>query len=76
MALIPIAIKRKPILNHFNHRSTDAFTEGCTTKIKMLKRFSYGLRNVEVYGREMLFGMVLSRACIHTVCYASVEVTT
>ena len=58
---------KEPILNHFNHRSTNAFTEGCTTKIKMLKRLSYGLRNVEVYWRKMLLGFVPSRACFHTV---------
>ena len=40
---------REPILNHFNNHTTNGFTEGCNTKIKMPKRISYGLRNVEVY---------------------------
>ena len=31
---------REPILNHFDNHTTNAFTEGCHTKIKMLKRIS------------------------------------
>jgi len=58
---------REPILNHFDNRTTNGFTEGCNTKIKMLKRVSYGLRNVEVYWRKMLLGFVPSRSCFHTV---------
>jgi len=53
---------REPILNYFNNRTTNGFTEGCNTKIKMLKRISYGLRNVEVYWRKMLLGFVPSRS--------------
>jgi len=34
---------RLPILNHFDNRTTNSFTEGCNTNIKMLKRVSYGL---------------------------------
>jgi len=41
--------------------------EGCNTKIKMLKRVSYGLRNVEVYWRKMLSGFVSSRSFFHTI---------
>ena len=40
---------RGPILNYFASRTTNGFTEGCNTKIKVLKRLSYGLRNVEAY---------------------------
>jgi len=58
---------REPILNHFDNRTTNAFTEGCNTKIKMLKRISYGLRNVEVYWRKMLLGFVPSRSYFHTI---------
>jgi len=57
----------EPILNHFDNGTTNGFTEGCNTKIKMLKRVSYGLRNVEVYWRKMLLGFVPSRSCFHTV---------
>jgi transposase len=31
---------REPILNHFENHTTNGFTEGCHTKIKMLKRVS------------------------------------
>jgi len=67
---------REPILNYFDNHTTNGFTEGCNTKIKMLtpldfltglKRISYGLRNVEVYWRKMLLGFVPSRSYFHTV---------
>ena len=57
---------REPILNHFDNHTTNGFTEGCNTKIKMLKRISYGLRNVEVYWRKMLLGFAPSRSYFHT----------
>lgn len=57
---------REPILNHFDNRTTNGFTEGCNTKIKMLKRISYGLRNVAVYWRKMLLGFIPSRSYFHT----------
>lgn len=49
---------REPILNHFENRTTNGFTEGCHTKIKMLKRISYGLRNVDVYAKKMLLAFL------------------
>ena len=58
---------REPILNHFDNRTTNGFTEGCNTKIKMLKRISYGLRNVEVYWRKMFLGFVPSRSYFHII---------
>ena len=58
---------REPILNHFDNHTTNGFTEGCNTKIKMLKRISYGLRNVDVYWRKMLLGFVPSRSYFHTI---------
>jgi transposase len=58
---------REPILNHFVNGTTNGFTEGCNTKIKMLKRVSYGLRNVEVYWRKILLGFIPSRSCFHTI---------
>ena len=57
---------REPILNHFGNATTNGFTEGCNTKIKMLKRVSYGLRNVEVYWRKMLLGFAPSPGYFHT----------
>jgi len=58
---------KEPILNHFDNHTTNGFTEGCHTKIKMLKRISYGLNNVEVYWKKMLLGFVPSRTCFHTI---------
>lgn len=37
------------ILNYFNNHSTNAFTEGVHTKIKMIKRISFGFRNIHNY---------------------------
>jgi len=42
----------EPILGHFISRTTNASTEGCHIRIKVLRRTSYGLRNVEVYRRR------------------------
>jgi transposase len=58
---------REPILNHFDNHTTNGFTEGCHTKIKMLKRISYGLKNAQVYWRKMLLGFVPSRSYFHTI---------
>jgi len=57
---------RQPILNYFDNRTTNAFTEGCNTKIKMLKRLSFGLRDVTVYARKVLLGF-LPPECFHTI---------
>lgn len=46
------------ILNYFNNRTTNAFTEGVHTKIKMLKRTSYGFRNTEIYIKKMLLAFL------------------
>jgi transposase len=58
---------RKSILNHFDNHTTNGFTEGCNTTIKILKRVSYGLKNVEVYWRKMLLWFVPSRSYFHTI---------
>lgn len=49
---------REPILAYFDLRITNGFIEGCHTKVKLLKRLSYGFRNVEVYRRKMLLGFL------------------
>ena len=41
------------ILNYFDYRITNGFTEGMHTKFKLLKRLGYGFRNKEVYIRKM-----------------------
>jgi transposase len=49
---------RRQILAYFDQRITNGYTEGCHTKIKLLKRLSYGFRNVAVYIRKMLLGFL------------------
>jgi len=44
-----------------------ALVEAVIPRFKMLKRISYGLRNVEVYWRKMLLGFVPSRSYFHTI---------
>ncbi len=43
------------ILNYFDHRTTNAYTKGVHTKMKLMKRMSYGFKNVEVYIKKMLY---------------------
>jgi transposase len=49
---------RREILAHASLPLSNGFTEGCHTKIKLLKRLSYGYRNVQVYIRKMLLGFL------------------
>ncbi len=44
---------KRPILNYFKNKTTNGFTEGCYTKIKMIKRVSYGFRNIDTYIAKM-----------------------
>ena len=44
---------RAPILNYFKNKTTNGFTEGCHTKIKLIKRVSYGFRNINNYIAKM-----------------------
>lgn len=46
------------ILNYFDNRTTNAFTEGIHTKIKMLKRTSYGFKNPEIYIKKMMLAFL------------------
>jgi transposase len=48
--------KERP--GYFEVSIANGFTEGCHTKIMLLKRLSYGYRNVEVYRRRMLLGFL------------------
>ena len=45
---------REEILNYFKNRTTNGFTEGCHTKIKMMKRVSFGFRNINNYIAKMM----------------------
>jgi len=49
---------REQILNHFDRRSTNAFTEGVNTKIKMIKRMSFGFRNVHHYIAKVMLAFL------------------
>nr|MDA3839637.1 transposase [Patescibacteria group bacterium] len=40
-------------LNYFENKTTNGFTEGCHTKIKMIKRVSFGFRNIDNYIAKM-----------------------
>jgi transposase len=55
------------MLSYFYERTTNSFTEGYHTKIKMLKGVSCGLRNVDVYWRIMLLEFVSSPSSFHTI---------
>jgi transposase len=44
---------KNEILNYFDNKTTNGFTEGCHTKIKMLKRVSFGFRNINNYIAKM-----------------------
>ncbi len=49
---------RGELLAYHTYRVTNGYTEGVHTKIKLLKRLSYGFRNLEVYVRKMLLAFV------------------
>lgn len=49
---------REEILNYFDNRTTNAFTEGVHTKIKMIKRTSFGFRNIEVYIKKVMLAFI------------------
>ena len=45
---------REEILAYFEDRQTNAFAEGVTNKIKVMKRRGYGYRNARRYGHKVL----------------------
>lgn len=45
---------REPILAYFEDRQTNAYAEGVTNKIKVMKRRAYGFRNRDRYRRKVL----------------------
>jgi len=49
---------KKEILNYFDNRTTNAFTEGVHTKIKMIKRTSFGFRNIDIYIRKVMLAFI------------------
>jgi len=63
---------RNYILNYFKSKTTNAFTEGAHNKIKMIKRMSFGFRNVQTYIRKMMIAFIpiayLGGLIWHTLC--------
>ncbi|MDA3802960.1 MAG: ISL3 family transposase [Patescibacteria group bacterium] len=49
---------KQEILNYFKCRITNAYTEGLHTKCKLIKRKSFGFRNVETYVRKLILGLL------------------
>ncbi|MGE5541961.1 MAG: transposase [Bacillota bacterium] len=58
MPLSGIRVCTAGLLHHFNSRTTSGHTKGVHTKIKCLKRTSYGFRNMEVYVRRLLLAFL------------------
>lgn len=46
------------ILNYFKYRITNAYTEGIHTRMKLLKRISYGFRNKQHYIAKMMLAFL------------------
>lgn len=57
---------KEEILNFFFNRTTNGYTEGCNTKAKLLKRISFGMRNVTVYINKILLAFLPPNA-FHTI---------
>lgn len=49
---------KKYILNFFNNRTTNAYTEGIHVKCKLTQRISFGFRNIEVYIRKAMLSFL------------------
>lgn len=62
-----LKINKKEIINFINTRITNAMTEGFHTKIKLIKRISYGMRNINNYIKKvMLTFMDIKLFSFHT----------
>lgn len=60
---------KENILNYFDNFQTNAFTEGVHTKIKMIKRISFGFRNIDNYiAKVTLAFLPLIYLIQHTIC--------
>lgn len=60
---------KENILNYFDNYSTNAFTEGVHTKIKMIKRVSFGFRNIQNYIAKVTLAFIpLFMLIQHTIC--------
>lgn len=52
------------ILNYFDFKITNAYTEGVHTKMKLIKRQGFGYRNKEIYLRKLTLGFLPLAALI------------
>jgi transposase len=52
------------ILNYFDFRITNAYTEGVHTKMKLIKRQGFGYKNKEIYLRKLVLGFLPLAALI------------
>ena len=60
---------KENILNYFDNFQTNAFTEGVHTKIKMIKRISFGFRNIDNYIAKVTLAFIpLWMLIQHTIC--------
>ncbi len=59
---------RPYILNFFESGTTNSFLEGCHNKMKLIKRLSYGFRNLENYilRLTLAFAPLLFTSHFHT----------
>jgi len=69
IAYDPLKSNLEDILNYFNKKTTNAFTESCHTKVKLLKRISFGLRNHQVYVEKLELGFVQPKLLTTTHTY-------
>lgn len=49
---------KEEILAYFDNKTTNSYTEGVHTKMKLVKRVSYGFKNVEVYIKKVLLAFL------------------
>jgi len=49
---------RDEILNYFERFTTNGYTEGVNTKLKTIKRLSYGFRNIDNYIRKVMLSFI------------------
>jgi transposase len=60
---------KENILNYFDNFQTNAFTEGVHTKIKMIKRISFGFRNIDNYIAKITLAFIPFLMLMqHTIC--------
>ena len=52
------------ILNYFDFRITNAYTEGVHTKMKLIKRQGFGYKNKQIYLRKLVLGFIPLAALI------------